>query len=426
MKRQLSLWEEQRMTMNDAIQMTIDSLYAYAANYRHWAIAFSGGKDSTATTTLVLWLIESGQVPRPETLTVLYADTRRELPPLQASALHLLRTMRQREVNAQVVLPPLDERFYVYMLGRGVPPPNNMTFRWCTRQIKIEPMNNALAQHGAVLGLGQMVWDKRHKRWRYQGYGNEKILMLTGLRMGESAARDQRIALACGKDGGECGQGWYQETTPTALADTLAPLLHWRLCHVWDWLMFFAPSHGFDTQMIADVYGVSEEGDQKELNARTGCTGCELATTDVALDHLLSEYPERWGHLAPLKRLRPISLELRKHGNRLQKDGTERKKDGTLSKNPGRKGPLTMEARQWGLAEILQIQREVFQGAHQNNMPAMELINGREYGRIVQLHALNTWPGKWDGTEPNGAELLPQILAEGIEQPLLLSLEDTR
>ena len=43
--------------------------------------------------------------------------------------------------------------------------------------------------------------------------------MLTGVRIGESAARDQRIALSCTKDGGECGQGWFQQTSSQAVAD---------------------------------------------------------------------------------------------------------------------------------------------------------------------------------------------------------------
>ncbi|ASC69476.1 hypothetical protein XM38_004030 [Halomicronema hongdechloris C2206] len=41
--------------------------------------------------------------------------------------------------------------------------------------------------------------------------------------------------MSCTRDGGECGQGWFQQTTSSAVADTLAPLLHWRVCHVWDW-----------------------------------------------------------------------------------------------------------------------------------------------------------------------------------------------
>src|ERR1700712_2315889 len=103
----------------------------------------------------------------------------------------------------------------------------------------------------------------------------EKILTLTGVRLGESAVRDQRIALSCSKDGAECGQGWFQETTPEAIADTLAPLLHWRLCHVSDWLALWAPDLGFPTMDILNVYGMGNaEGDEIEVGARTGCVGC--------------------------------------------------------------------------------------------------------------------------------------------------------
>jgi hypothetical protein len=48
--------------------------------------------------------------------------------------------------------------------------------------------------------------------------------MLTGVRIGESAARDQRIALSCTKDGGECGQGWFQQTTSTRGGGYVGPI----------------------------------------------------------------------------------------------------------------------------------------------------------------------------------------------------------
>lgn len=83
--------------MTESIAFTIDSLAAYGVLHKHWAIAFSGGKDSTALVTLVMWLIDAGKVPRPETLTVLYADTRLELLPLWLSAQTILDELRARE-----------------------------------------------------------------------------------------------------------------------------------------------------------------------------------------------------------------------------------------------------------------------------------------------------------------------------------------
>ena len=389
----LSLWEAERLTLQRSLDLTKESLQVYGSLYNHWAIAYSGGKDSTAVVSLVTHLIASGEVPAPKSLTVLYADTRMELPPLHATAMQLLGTLRQRGITTQVVLPALDDRFFVYIFGRGVPPPKNR-FRWCTPQLKVEPMEVAL------------------QALRRQ-YG-EKFLMLTGVRLGESAVRDQRIALSCSKDGAECGQGWYQQATPESVADVLAPCLHWRVCHIWDWLTFHAPAQGFPTQVIAEVYG----GDEKEeINTRTGCVGCNLASTDTALLTVL-KLPA-WAYLAPLLRLRPLYADLKKAQYRLRKDGTDKRRDGSLAANPMRMGPLTMEARRFGLGEVLAIQAQVNRVAQREGRPCIDLINEEEHQRILDLIAQNTWPNRWSGNEVRGDVLLDQVIADGIVQPLL-------
>ena len=51
--RNLSLFEADRLTMDDSLAMTADSLNAYGGAYDHWAIAYSGGKDSTALVAAV-------------------------------------------------------------------------------------------------------------------------------------------------------------------------------------------------------------------------------------------------------------------------------------------------------------------------------------------------------------------------------------
>ena len=238
--RTLSLFENERLSLERSIELSVESLRHYGSLYKHWAIAFSGGKDSSATVTLVVDLIEKGQIPRPESLTVLYADTRQELPPLHNAAMALLDNLESRGFDTRVVLPQMDHRYFVYILGRGVPPPSN-TFRWCTPKLKVMSMERELDA-------------LREER-------GEKFLMLTGVRIGESAARDQRIAMSCTKDGGECGQGWFQQTSSNAVADTLAPLLHWRVCHVWDWLVQADVELGFPTFDIAEVYGHDPQDD---------------------------------------------------------------------------------------------------------------------------------------------------------------------
>jgi len=178
--------------------------------------------------------------------------------------------------------------------------------------------------------------------------------------------------------------------------------------------MFHASALGFNTSLVAEVYGGEEA---EEMNARTGCIACPLAQNDVALDYIL-RMPQ-WAYLQPLKQLRPLYRDLRKFGNRLQKDG-ERLKDGRLSSAPNRKGPLTMEARRYGLGVVLDVQARINALALESDRPLIDLINADEHRRILELIEANTWPDRWDGTEPRGDMLIAQTLGEGIVQPVLL------
>lgn len=392
----------QRLQMTESIELTIQSLQAYGADHDHWGIAWSGGKDSSATLTLIIWLIDTGRIKPPKTLTVFYADTRQELLPLANAASQIMDELIERGIRVEVVTAPLDKRFMVYILGRGVPPPNNNTLRWCTRQIKIDPMAKALEQRLAALD------------------GN--VLMITGVRQGESAIRDKRIEMSCGKDGAECGQGWYQKVLPEAKGlkgrlATLAPLLHWRVCHVWEWLKHWAPQVEFGdwpTATIADAYGGDEA---EEINARTGCTGCPLASKDNALDTILLN--PAWAYLAPLKQIKPLWRELREPQHRLRKAGAERLKDGSIAANPQRMGPILLESRLMALERLLGIQEEINEAAQHLGRPLVDMINAEEEARIRELIAAETWPDGWDGDEPVATTPLDKVYADGSVQPLL-------
>ncbi|MEH3107130.1 MAG: phosphoadenosine phosphosulfate reductase family protein [Sphingomonas fennica] len=394
-----------RMLHEEAVELTLASIRAYWDRHEHVAIAWSGGKDSTAVLTLILHLIDAGELPQPQRLYVLYADTRQELPPIQASAEAIMAKLRLRNwIEVIVVRAPLDKRFMVYILGRGVPPPNNNTLRWCTRQIKVEPMAAAMAQVVADLP--------------------GTVLTITGVREGESAVRDGRIRMSCSRDGAECGQGWYQQVLPGSPGirgriATLAPILHWGVCIVWDWLKVYAPRPefgGWDTAILADAYGGD---DAAEVNARTGCTGCPLASGDTALAVIV--VTPGWEHLAPLLELRSIYRWMRQPAQRLRKAGAERLKDGSLAKNPQRMGPLTLAARNQALENILDIQARVNAGAAAIGKPerGIDLINAEEEARIRDLIAARTFPDKWDGDEPSAAAWLDQVHGDGTVQPIL-------
>ena len=45
MTRTPSLWENDRLSLERSMALTIESLHAYGPLSRHWAVASSGGKD---------------------------------------------------------------------------------------------------------------------------------------------------------------------------------------------------------------------------------------------------------------------------------------------------------------------------------------------------------------------------------------------
>jgi DNA sulfur modification protein DndC len=393
MRTDLNLFGIKRIDFNEQIKLTCESVNAYGQFHDHWAVAWSMGKDSTTLLTLLISLIESGQIMKPKSLTVLRADTRMELPPLWIASEKIVEKLKGKGIEVRTVMADVDDRFMVYILGHGVPPPSN-TFRWCTGQIKIEPMERALQDLYAETG--------------------EKILMLTGVRQGESAIRDGKIHMSCAKGDAECGQGWYQTGLDSDLCSTLAPLLHWRVCSVWDWLKVFAPSIGYGawpTAILADAYGGEEA---EEIAARTGCIGCPLVQKEKSLMEVLKI--DKWKFLAPLMELKPIYREMRLPMYRHRKSGGELKKDGTLGKNQQRLGPLTLEARTYFLEKILNIQSRINSGSQNEKL---YLINQEEENRIRELIENKTFPNKWTGEEVTGDIILDKKYSDGSVMPVM-------
>ena len=238
-------------------------------------------------------------------------------------------------------------------------------------------------------------------------------LTITGVRIGESAARDERIVMSCSKDGAECGQGHFFQS----LTNTLAPIVHWRVCHVWEWLKHWAPLPEYGdwvTSPLSDAYGGDEA---EEINARTGCICCPLASQDKALDTILAM--PRWTYLRPLKELRGVYEEMRSPLYRLRQPGTQRRKDGSIPKNPNRMGPLTIEARMRFFALIDDIQQRI------NNDPRchyqVDILNDEEKSFIAACWEDNLYPEGWEGDEPSAAELHEQIFQDGSRQKILFA-----
>lgn len=362
------IFPTERMGYDESVELSINSLKAYGANTPVWMVSYSGGKDSSATLAFVVDAIVSGQVKAPERLSVMYADTGMELPPLYLTAMKTLEQLRALGIDTHHVRPPLDKRFFVYMLGRGVPPPTRNR-RWCTERLKAEPIKAAQKSITSEYG---------------------KVLNLTGVRKGESAIRDGRIALSCSKNDGECGQGWFQK-----IENSLAPLLHWRVCHIWRYI--YRQTVLPNLRDVADIYLYDEF---QEI--RTGCVECFIVDEDWAFRGLLRK--PQWQYLRPLTGLRTLYNELLLPAKRLRKVG-----EAAWIKKYGALGPLTMEAREYALEKIKAMQMAA----------NYTLIDDEQEARIRELMAANTWPKGWTGQEPVGIEPYEPHYKGGLVQLLL-------
>jgi DNA sulfur modification protein DndC len=300
-----------------------DSISALRAmiekGYTHWIVTFSGGKDSTTTliVSLEAALVHPEQVER---IDIVYSDTMLEIPLIRQFALDFMEIIQSMEriarlpIYCHVVCPEIEQRFWVCLLGKGYPPPHQR-FRWCTRRLKIEPVEDAL------------------KSFVRPG----KTLILTGVRFGESRARDARLHQLCSR-GGECGQGVWFEYSSRLRAAYMAPIVAWGECDVWDFLQFHAPALGYPTRHIENsVYNGRE--------TRFGCWMCTVVRQDRTMEKITA-LPQ-WSHLRPLLDFRQRVKEL-----------TSRP-ESRLIRPDGKPGRLTLAVRRQLLDELLKLQTTV-------------------------------------------------------------------
>lgn len=313
----------------------------------YWFLAFSGGKDSTALLILTVEFLRRRRLSEVR-LEILYSDTRLEIPPMARHAARMLE--RAQELAAAENLPvrihhlrsPLDESFWVLMLGRGYPAPS-FRFRWCTDRLKVRPMNR-LAH--------ALCPDPAH------------AVMLVGVRGGESAERDRRLRSACGR--GECGPAAVGKAS---IFTTAAPLLRWRTCEVWDFLAFVAPRWGWPTEGMWRLYGEDER-------VRYGCWVCPLVRRDRAMEAAIAAADGERPALEAMAAFRLRLLEI------------SRDPENRVVRPDGRLGRLTLEARRRLLLELLALQ----------DLVGRTVIGPDEIQKILRL-----WEEEHDGPAQGSA-----------------------
>lgn len=244
---------------------------------RKWTVTYSGGKDSTLLTIIACEIMRRNLHWKPDSLDIIYCDTLEEIPPMHQAALKFLRYIKNLAnqnalpIHTHITKPAPNQTYWYLILGKGYPAPHRL-FWWCTERLKVAPVKRKLVELNHQDGSA----------------------VLTGVRFGESDRRDAKMHKASQCIGqGECGQVLEYH-------GALAPIAHWKTCHVWDLLALYAPEWGWPTQTLVDLYG--------DAPVRFGCWTCTLVDKDRALS-AITQNP-KWKQLSALTDFRQRILDV--------------------------------------------------------------------------------------------------------------------
>lgn len=413
-----SVFETKTLTdIHKAIQHT------YASQGVPWILGYSGGKDSSTVVQLI-WNALS-ELPQEELKWPVYiiaSDTLVETP-VVVDHLHInLRRMNEiaqekgLPFEAHKVVPQTTDTFWVNLIGRGYPAPNQR-FRWCTERMKIQPANRFILDRAKEFG---------------------RVVMVLGSRISESSSRAQVIARH-ERDNSVTGTALrYHHIIRSALVYT--PIQDWITDDVWTYLLQVQSPWGANNRDLAAMYRSANSGECPLViddttpscgNSRFGCWTCTVVTRDKSMEAMVDN-GEEW--MLPLLEFRDWLTETqipekkylyREHKRRTGEVLIEaRGLDGTRLRglkqidefidNTGEKvqdpklirGPYTLDFCKEILHRLLETQIRV---RAEGPDPQQELITEAELHEIRRL---------WRTERQDWEDSVPQILYEVTGQQL--------
>src|SRR5690554_1266134 len=163
----LSMIQEFSLGNRPLVDLVREIQNIYQADDRPWIIGFSGGKDSTCVLSLIYAAIQ--QLPKNELhkhIYVVSSDTLVETPVVVDMIKYTLALINESAkekglpITAHAVTPKTDQSFWVNLIGKGYPAPNQ-TFRWCTERMKIDPVSEFILDKVARFGEAVVVLGSR-------------------------------------------------------------------------------------------------------------------------------------------------------------------------------------------------------------------------------------------------------------------------
>ena len=317
----------QQSSPNPPILATMSRItQAYLSDPQPWVVGYSGGKDSTAVVKLVFQSLLSLRHAR-KPVTVIYCDTGVEIPMASALARRALDDLELEAANfglpisVRVLSPPMRERFFVKVLGRGYPPPTDK-FRWCTDRLRIDPVTRFLKS-----------MDMR------------SATVILGVRESESATRSLTLSENQTQD-----RFWRIQRGERRRL--FMPILDYSILDVWHVNLALDLPRSLRADEVAILYA-NASGECPTVRdvkgapcgkARFGCWTCTVAKNGTTLRNLVSN-----GH-RNLEPLLDFRLWLERHRNNPRFRRTRRRNGA-----PGL-GPMTLPWRKLALKKLLKTQ----------------------------------------------------------------------
>lgn len=298
----------------------------YKNDKRPWVIGYSGGKDSTAVVHLAFKMLQNlSPEERHKDIYIVSSDTLIENP-IVLGFLKQNSQLINDSAKAQglplythIVHPDYNNTYWTNIIGKGLPTPTSIRFRWCTERLKIKPSNTFI--------------ENKVKE-------NGEVVILLGVRKSESIARGIRI-----KNREIEG---YLLTPHGSLQNTYVynPIVELNTDDVWKILLSnngYTP-WGTNNNTLFNLYKDADAEcpftitNDKETpscgNSRFGCWICTVVNEDKSLTGFIKN-KEEW--LKPLLDFRTWILSIRnKHEYRMQyrRDGNHYYKKLYLEKLP--------------------------------------------------------------------------------------------
>jgi len=353
---------------NKRIENIINELvdqYTYAdQSERPWIIGFSGGKDSTVLLTLV-WLALKKirqELPYPFQLRrpvyVVCNDTMVENPIITEYVDDVLIKIEQAARNqdlpilVQKTIPRIESTFWVNVLGKGYPVPNN-AFRWCTDKLKIRPTSSFITE---------------------QVNKDGEAIILIGTRSEESATRSRSIKRHEIKGKRLTKHPNHHNTM------VYSPIKELMLEEIWYIINTFPSPWGYDNSKLFQIYAnasaddyecptvVTDKSHSSCGQSRFGCWTCTVVKEDKSMSALIKS-GEKW--MQPLLEFRnKLEAERNISENRLT---TRRNGQHAVTEDGHNQGNYTPEYRAKKLRELLELQKKI-----QETKPFVELITNQE------------------------------------------------